>query len=47
MLDGAGLAVVPASGIAEARERADVIVGHHARDGVAAWIERGAPLERS
>jgi hydroxymethylpyrimidine pyrophosphatase-like HAD family hydrolase len=44
MLEGAGLAVVPASGIPEARARADVLVGHHARHGVAEWIEQGAPV---
>jgi len=45
LLEAAGLAVVPASGIPEARAQADVIVGHHAQDGVAAWIESGAPFE--
>ncbi len=43
MLAGAGLAVVPASGVAEARARAHVLIGHHARDAVAEWVEQGAP----
>lgn len=45
MLEGAGLAVVPANGIPEAQARADLVIGHHADEGVAGWIERGAPLE--
>lgn len=44
MLEGAGLAVVPASGIPEARAHANVLIGHHARHGVAEWVEGGAPL---
>ncbi len=47
MLEGAGLAVVPASGIPEARAKADVLVGHHARHGLAEWIEAGAPVGRA
>jgi hypothetical protein len=43
MLEAAGLAVTPANGVDEARRRAHVVIGHHAEEGVAAWIEQGAP----
>ncbi len=43
MLEGAGLAVVPSSGVPAARSRAHVLIGHHARDAIAEWVENGAP----
>jgi hydroxymethylpyrimidine pyrophosphatase-like HAD family hydrolase len=45
MLDGAGLAVAPANAVPDARRRAHLVIGHHAEDGVARWIEDGAPHE--
>lgn len=44
MLDAAGLAVSPANAHPEAARRADIRIGHHREDGLAAWIESGAPL---
>jgi len=45
MLEEAGLAVTPRSAVAEARARAHLIIGHHAEEGVAEWVERGAPFD--
>ncbi len=39
MLDMAGLAVVPANAMAGARAVADLLIGHHDREGVAAFLE--------
>ena len=43
MLEGAGLALTPENGVPAARDRAHLVVGHHDEDGLAAWIEAGAP----
>lgn len=43
MLQGAGLAVTPANGVSEARRLAHVVIGHHASEGLARWVEAGAP----
>jgi hydroxymethylpyrimidine pyrophosphatase-like HAD family hydrolase len=43
MFERAGLAVCMGSGSEKARAAADLVIGHHARDGLAAWIEQGAP----
>lgn len=45
MLAEAGLAVGMGNGVPEVHELADVVIGHHAEDGVAAWLELGAPPE--
>ncbi len=45
MLEEAGLAVTPANGVPEAKRRAHVVIGHHAAEGVAEWVEQGAPHE--
>ncbi|MDA1194765.1 MAG: HAD family hydrolase [Planctomycetota bacterium] len=44
MLAGAGLAITPENGVAECQDRAHLTIGHHAQEGIAAWIEAGAPL---
>jgi hypothetical protein len=44
MLEGAGLAVVPENAFPSARALADLVVGHHAQEGLAEWVEGGAPL---
>jgi Cof subfamily protein (haloacid dehalogenase superfamily) len=44
MLSGAGLAVVMANAVDAARRAAHLVIGHHAEDGFAAWVEAGAPL---
>jgi Cof subfamily protein (haloacid dehalogenase superfamily) len=44
MLREAGLAVAMENAIPEALALAHVVVGHHARAGLAAWIESGAPF---
>lgn len=45
MLAGAGLAVAPANAIPQAKAHAHVLVGHNAEEGLAAWIEDGAPTD--
>ncbi len=45
MLETAGYAIVPANAAPEARQLADLVIGHHDKDGVAAWVEAGAPLD--
>ncbi len=47
MLDAAGFALVMENGVDEARAAADLVIGHHARDGLADWIDAGAPLTPS
>jgi hydroxymethylpyrimidine pyrophosphatase-like HAD family hydrolase len=44
MLARAGLAVAMANAIPEALRHAHLVIGHHAEEGVAAWIEQGAPV---
>lgn len=44
MLAEAGLAVTPANAVAEARALAHLVIGHHAEEGLARWIEQGAPF---
>ncbi len=44
MLEGAGLAVVMGNGVPEAKARADLVIGRHDEDGLAAWVEAGCPL---
>ena len=44
MLEAAGLAVTPQNGIPECQARAHLTIGHHEQEGLAAWIEAGAPL---
>lgn len=46
MLETAGLAVTPKNGVAECQARAHLTIGHHEQEGLAAWIEAGAPLDR-
>ncbi len=43
MLAGAGLSIVPSNAAPEVRPLADLVIGHHADDGVAQWFESGAP----
>jgi hydroxymethylpyrimidine pyrophosphatase-like HAD family hydrolase len=43
MLAVAGLAVVTANAVDAARREADLVIGHHAEEGFAAWVEAGAP----
>lgn len=45
MLTTAGFAIVPANGADKVRPLADLVIGHHDMDGVAQWIEAGAPLD--
>lgn len=45
MLAAAGLAITPANGVAECQARAHLTIGHHEQEGLAAWIEAGAPCE--
>ena len=45
MLAEAGLAVGMGNGVPEVHALADVVIGHHALEGVAAWLEQGAPPE--
>lgn len=45
MLAEAGLAVTPANGIPECQARAHLTIGRHDQEGIAAWIEAGAPLD--
>lgn len=45
MLETAGYAIVPANAAEAVRPLADLVIGHHDQDGVAAWIEAGAPLD--
>lgn len=44
MLREAGLAVAMENAVPEALAAAHLVIGHHAREGVAAWIEAGAPF---
>jgi Cof subfamily protein (haloacid dehalogenase superfamily) len=44
MLEAAGLSLTPANGVPEAKALADLVIGHHAEEGLAAWIEAGAPF---
>jgi hypothetical protein len=44
MLRASGFAVVVGNAAPEARAVADLVIGHHAEEGVAAWLEAGAPL---
>lgn len=43
MLREAGLAVVVENAVPEARALAHLVIGHHADEGLAAWVEAGAP----
>lgn len=43
MLREAGLAVVVENAVPEARAHAHLVIGHHAAEGFAAWVEAGAP----
>lgn len=45
MLEAAGLAVGMANGTPEVHALAHVVIGDHRDEGVAAWIEAGAPLD--
>lgn len=45
MLETAGFAVVPDNADSRVRPLADLVIGHHDDDGIAAWIEAGAPLD--
>ena len=45
MLEVAGLAVGMANGTPEVHALAHVLIGDHRADGIAAWIEAGAPLD--
>jgi len=45
MLEGAGLAVGMANGTPEVHARAHLVIGDHREDGIAAWVEAGAPLD--
>ena len=44
MLEEAGLSVTPENAVPEAKALADLVIGHHAKEGLAAWIEAGAPF---
>lgn len=44
MLREAGLAVVVENAVPEARALAHLVIGHHAQEGLAAWVEAGAPF---
>ena len=44
MLAGAGLAVAMANAVASIRDVADLVIGHHAEEGFASWVEAGAPI---
>ena len=45
MLAEAGLAVGMANGTPEAHALAHLVIGDHREDGIAAWVEAGAPLD--
>ena len=45
MLEAAGLAVAMANGTPEVHALAHRVIGDHREDGIAAWIEAGAPLD--
>lgn len=45
MLEAAGLAVGMGNGTPEVHARAHLVIGDHRREGIADWVERGAPLE--
>ena len=44
MLHAAGFALAMENGVDEVRNAADLVIGHHARDGLADWVDAGAPL---
>jgi Cof subfamily protein (haloacid dehalogenase superfamily) len=44
MLREAGLAVAMGNAVPEARAVSHLVIGHHAQDGLAEWIESGAPF---
>ena len=44
MLAGAGLAVAMGNAVGEIRDLSDLVIGHHAEEGFASWVEAGAPL---
>jgi hydroxymethylpyrimidine pyrophosphatase-like HAD family hydrolase len=44
MMTHAGLAVAMANSVPAVLQVADVVIGHHAEDGFARWVEEGAPL---
>lgn len=44
MFEAAGLSVAMGNAIPEVKARADLVIGHHADEGLAGWIESGAPL---
>lgn len=44
MLREAGLAVVMENAVAAARAHAHLVIGHHAQEGFARWVEAGAPF---
>jgi Cof subfamily protein (haloacid dehalogenase superfamily) len=43
MIEAAGLAVAMANAVAPVKATADLVIGHHAEEGVARWVEAGAP----
>ena len=43
MLEAAGLAVSVGNGVPEVQAVADLVIGPHDEDGIAAWVEAGAP----
>ena len=45
MLEAAGLAVAMANGTPEVHALAHLVIGDHREDGIAAWVEAGAPLD--
>jgi len=45
MLEKAGLAVAMGNGSPEIRARAHLVIGDHREEGIADWVERGAPLD--
>lgn len=47
MLEAAGLAVGMANAPEDVRAVCDVVIGHHAEEGFAEWVETGAPTPRT
>ncbi len=43
MLEAAGLAVAMENAVDEVQALADLVIGHHDEDGIAAWVEAGLP----
>ena len=44
MFEAAGLSLAMGNAIPDVKAQADVVLGHHAEEGIAAWVEAGAPL---